>query len=90
MNANGYYILSPAYFIIRDAEPNRERLLFHLKTGDYFAVLATALGFIEEALVDNKANTIPRAELALLRDMRKDLLFLNTRYEIHEKTQSAH
>lgn len=89
MHVREYRILSPVSFIIRDVPDNRERLLFHIKTGDYFAMLATALGFVEETLTSTKEDTEGEAtfsrELALLRDMKKDLLFLNTRYDIHEK-----
>jgi hypothetical protein len=84
-----YRIASPVYFILRDREPAHERLLFHIKTGDYFAMLATALGFIEEALENTETSIIPSAELMVLRNMKKDLLFLHTRYDIREKTNST-
>jgi hypothetical protein len=84
-----YQIRSPFYFVIRDAENDTERLLFHIQTGDYFAMLATALGFIEEALARTDVDVIPSAELAVLRHMKKDLIFLNARYRICEKTKIA-
>jgi hypothetical protein len=84
MHATPYYVIAPTYFVIRDT-PDHTRLLFHLKTGDYFAVLATALGFIEEALAKREMRPISSPELALVRDMRDDLLFLHKEYEIRKK-----
>ena len=85
-----YHIVSSSYFILRDIPNQRERLLFHLRTGDYFAMLATALGFVEEGLSSREKRQIgenPSPELVLLRDMKKDLLFLNAQYEIHKKAE---
>lgn len=85
MNGTTYYIESPLYFIIRDAPAKNERLLFHIRTGDYFAMLATALGFVEEALEAKEERVVPSPELSVLRQMKKDLLFLHANYNIREK-----
>jgi len=87
MNMDGttYFVSSPVYFIVRDAPSENERLLFHIRTGDYFAMVATALGFVEEALETKEEDTLPSPELSVLRQIKKDLLFLHAHYDICEK-----
>lgn len=59
-----------------------ERIDFHVQTGDYFAVLATALGFMQEAL-----ERCPEGERErqLAEELRKDLRYMNGKYSIHPK-----
>ena len=88
MNTREYRILSSVYLVLRDGEDNIERVRYHVKTGDYFAVLATALGFVEESLenLQNKEHGAPASqELNVLRMLKRDLLFLDERYDIREK-----
>lgn len=92
MTSIEYHVLSPLYFLFRDKDETEDiegiekRVRFHIETGDYFAMLATALGFVEEAL-QNTETTAESAELALLRNLKKGLIFLDHRYEIREKTE---
>lgn len=70
-----------------DIETRRERLIFHLKTGDYFAMLATILGFVEETLerAESKNLELAQKEAALARRLREDLIYLQEHYRIEEK-----
>ena len=56
------------------------RLRYHLETSDYFAFLATIFGIIEEGLTSKSTDV--NTELALVRSMRKDLLYLQDGYHI--------
>jgi hypothetical protein len=78
-----YSLRSESFEILRDTP---EHLDFHVKTGDYFAYLATMLGFIEESL---KHSDKPESEeeRALIQDLRKDLCFMNSRYCIAAKPE---
>ena len=59
------------------------RLHFHIKSGDYFATLATILGFLEETLGDPQAaGPLPAMEKDLLRSVRKDLMHLDEYYTL--------
>lgn len=92
-----YTIESPVFFsgittgaiFIRDteAEPRHETFLRHVRTGDYFAVLATVLGFIEEALTACAAGGVTPSPRLVdeVRDIRRDLRYLDRRYTIVPK-----
>lgn len=71
-------------------ETQIERLQFHLDTGDYFRVLATIMGFLEET-VENGCATVPKEMIDLqcqaLTHFRKDLAYLYDHYEILPKQQ---
>lgn len=83
------YALTPIVWVIRDAPVDDGlRLAFHIKSEDYFAVLTTALGFIEEKLVacvgtGEQSDHVP--EIALIRRMRHDLVLLHKEYRIAQK-----
>ncbi len=78
------YHIVPSYFVLRDAEEvDRERLLFHINTGDYFAMVATALGFVEEKL--SSLEKTPSQELRLLRTLKSDLQYLHAHYAVCPK-----
>jgi hypothetical protein len=62
-----------------------EQMEFHVKTGDYFAYLATALGFLEEGL-QNASGAHVAEERILVEDMRKNLQYMNSRYCIEQKS----
>jgi hypothetical protein len=73
-----------------DSEHNEriERLKFHLETGDYFPMLATVLGFIEETVSECECTQIVEKvplETKAVRDARKDLLYLHRNYYIVPK-----
>lgn len=56
------------------------RLRFHLETADYFAFLATIFGILEEGLTEKSEDT--EKEVALVRCIRKDLVYLQSTYHI--------
>ncbi len=79
-----YAIALPSYWVIRDAEDDYrlQRLEFHLKQGDYFPMVATVVGFIEEALKECKSDVVKASTLATL---KKDLMHLHKHYRITQK-----
>lgn len=64
------------------------RLRFHLDNGDYFAYLATIFGFLEENL-DGHQDDVINEELAFVRTVRKDLVYLQNEYRIDPRTLEA-
>lgn len=68
--------------------PEHERLThlnYHLKTGDYFAVLATIFGFIEEELDEIPEHENSALTPSLMRCIRKDLEFAQAHCRIVDK-----
>ena len=63
--------------VLRDTP---EHIDFHIKTGDYFDFLATAIGFFEEALSDSAVR-----ERAFAEELRHDLRHVNAAYTIKPK-----
>lgn len=86
-----YQPLASTYLTLRDLygedDERIQHLLFHLETGDYFAMLATIMGFIEESLQSAAVKNEPlkERELALIRDLKKDLMYLHENYYIESK-----
>lgn len=78
------YALSPIFFVFRDATDDHriERLEFHLKNGDYFPMLATILGFLQETVKDCAKDNV---QYQLVQDVRKDLMHLHKNYTIKPK-----
>jgi hypothetical protein len=64
-----------------------EQLEFHIKSGDYFPLLATVMGFLEESIraCENGFLTIVPMEAGLIEDVRKELLHLHQHYKIEPK-----
>lgn len=77
-----YVILSPV-FVIRDTP---EKIDFHVRNGDYLAMLATALGFVEERL---KACGGADAEAKLVEELRKDLRYVHSKYQVDTRAKAA-
>lgn len=77
------YVIPSPVFIIRDTP---ERIDFHVKNGDYLAMLATALGFIEERLT---ACGGADAEARLARELRDDLRYVHSKYRIDRRAKAA-
>jgi len=86
-----YQPLASAVLTLRDLygedDERIERLHFHLKTGDYFALLATIMGFIEDTLQTAHAMNEPlkERELGLIRELKKDLMYLHENCVIESK-----
>jgi hypothetical protein len=81
------YALSPIFYTFRDAEDDYRlsRLEFHIKNGDYFPMLATILGFIEETIKQCDKSELAERQYALLKDVKKDLMHLHQKYRIEKK-----
>lgn len=56
------------------------KLKYHLDSGDYFAFLATVFAILEDTFTSGAQNTAE--QLALIQSMRKDLVFLQQKYQI--------
>jgi hypothetical protein len=85
------YLFSSQEKIIHDKSSDDERLeklKFHLDTGDYFPMLATILGFVQETVTEcecaDVADILPM-ETRIVRDTRKDLMYLHSNYHIVPK-----
>jgi hypothetical protein len=62
------------------SEERIERLTFHLKTGDYFPMLATILGFAQETVAGCECGAdgdLVPLETGVLKNTRNELLFQN-------------
>jgi len=64
------------------------QLQYHLNSNDYFAFLATVFGFLEESL-DSKKTDLAAEELAMVRNIRKDLVYLQNEYHIDHRAIEA-
>lgn len=74
-----------------DASANPERLAqleFHLKSGDYFPLLATVLCAVEEGVKRCESGVEHAAEFVdakVLKSLREDLIYLHKHYAITPK-----
>jgi len=78
------------YMCAHERSPERlEQLQYHLETGDYFPLLSTIMGFMEEAMRECQTGTLTLVpmEAEVIRQMREDLIHLHTHYEIKPKAQ---
>lgn len=68
-----------------------EQLKYHLETGDYFPLLSTIMGFMEEAMYECQTGTLTLApmEAEVIRQMREDLIHLHNHYEIRPKAATS-
>lgn len=73
------YALRSRPLVLHDSP---ERIDFHVRNGDYLAYASTLLGFVEEALARCPGAT---KERALTEDLRKDLRYAHTKYELRPK-----
>lgn len=70
-------------------DPKRLAALeFHVRTGDYFPLLATVMGFLEESVreCENGFLTIAPIEAEVVRTLRQDLIHLYQHYQITPKS----
>ena len=66
-------------------EERIERLSYHLQTGDYFPMLATVLGFVQESVQECSCSSEDRLaplERDVLKGTRHDLMYLHKNYRI--------
>lgn len=73
------YTLTPSAAVLRDTP---ERIDFHVRNGDYFAFLATMMGFLQEGL-ERCPGASKEHELAV--DLLKDLRHAHKTYNIVPK-----
>jgi len=72
---------TPLYYKKAKKSEDLENLTFHLKTGDYFAMLATTLGFLKE----NSNEDVE--EEKLLDKLYRDVLYLHQNYKIEPRNK---
>jgi hypothetical protein len=95
--SSSYHIASPVFYTspfpvryLRDAPEktrSRERLEFHIKSGDYFGTLATIMGLIADALTTNN-DTARSRSIQMLWEVREDLAYLQGTHRIEKKIVS--
>lgn len=70
----------------QDADGEFKQLIFHVENGDYFAMLSTLLGFVEEAAakLEEKDEAMKIAEAQIAR-LRANLKYLHDNYTIEPK-----
>lgn len=72
------YTIRQNVSVLRDSPQNID---FHIRSGDYFAYLATMMGFMQEAFeLRDGELTGPEEELA--RELRNDLRYVQANYAI--------
>jgi hypothetical protein len=65
---------------------DRENLLFHIKSNDYFGTLATILDLMNQSV---EQNGFKKDDAKLIAHLRDDLVYLNANYVIRRKPQTA-
>lgn len=73
------FSFSPSY-VCMDAP---DRIDYHVKTGDYLAVVATKLGFLEDAL--KRCDDLSEEEQEIARELRRDLRYVQAHYKIQPR-----
>lgn len=62
---------------------SKESLEFHIKSGDYFGTLATALSLVRQNILNDRE--IKKAYIKILENLEKDLVYLQKEYKIARK-----
>lgn len=75
----GMYAIRSSALLFRDTP---ERIDFHVKSGDYIALVATVMGFLQEGLERCPAS---KKEHELAADLLKDLRHVHKHYRIVPK-----
>lgn len=94
MSNVSYVLRSPLFLtkesfgfsFIRDV-PREEavrRMRFHVKSGDYFATLATIMMLLADAVASGDAHARARC-VATLKELSEDLMYLQREYVIKKK-----
>lgn len=73
------YVTSPNTLTLKDSP---QHIDFHIQTGDYFAFLATMMGFLEEALSKCESELVSERERNMARELRHDLRYVQANYQI--------
>lgn len=79
-DSTSYIIRSNLWFL----NDTPERIEYHIKNDDYLPLLATMMGFMEEALRLNDSTAVNERKselaLALAKELREDLRFVGAHY----------
>ena len=63
-----------------------DRVDYHIKSGDYLPLIATMMGFMEEALRKNDTGSMTKEEteiaIKLAHDLRQDLRYVGANYRL--------
>jgi hypothetical protein len=73
------YLQTTESLVLRDSP---EHIDFHIQSGDYFAFLATMMGFMEEALSKCESDLVSERERYLAHELRHDLRYIQANYRI--------
>ncbi len=77
------YIIRSNKWMFKDTP---ERIDYHIESGDYLPLLATMMGFMEEALQSNDSTAANERKteiaLKLARELRKDLRYVGANYHL--------
>ena len=81
--------VQPNILILDDSQDEAGQLkqfIFHIENGDYFAMLSTLLGFVEETAnkLEEKDEAMKIAEMQIAR-LRQNLQYLHENYTITPK-----
>lgn len=76
------YQISPIFWLIRDEAGTK----FHIKSGDYFGTIATILSLLKQKINNNGAGSAVINKT--LKNLEKDLLFLQKNYQIKPKIKN--
>ena len=73
------YTFTEQFKILLDSP---QQIDFHIRSGDYFAFLATMMGFMEEALSVCAHDEIVDQQRKLARELRHDLRYVQANYQV--------
>lgn len=77
------YFIRSSPWMFRDTP---ERIDYHVKSGDYLPLVATMMGFMEEALRNNDSDAANERKtdiaLKLARELREDLRYVGAHYRL--------
>jgi len=80
--ANKKYKIRPLTWFVKD----ESSVKFHVENDDYFGTIATILSLIKQE-IKKGANSTPEIETTL-KNLEKDLLYLQNNYQINPKTRN--
>lgn len=76
------YNIKPLLWLVRDEKGTR----FHVNCDDYFGTIATILSLLKQQI--KKEGSLSSLTNKTLKNLEKDLLFLQTNYNIKPRPQS--
>ena len=80
------YLIRSSHWLFRDTP---ERIDYHIRNGDYLPLVATVMGFMEEALMRNENGPADERKveiaLKLARELRQDLRYVGAHYRLEPR-----